>query len=200
MERMHVGSARTGWMRVATAATCVACAIGLIALAPGQREPAPQQAGPLGQSRLPAVQLVGQHSHITEAKFELFRDQDAWAKFWGEHANVEVGYGAISRHAAPKVDFTRFMVVCVLGGKRANTDGITCEGVITTDDLIRVRIEDSTYQTMRGFGEVDHGDSATPYGFFVIEKAATRVVIEQGRRSLKNKPVEWKQVHEFAAP
>ncbi len=200
MERTHTGSARTGWMRVAIAATCVACAIGLIALAPVQREAAPQLAGQVNESRLPAVQFVGQHSHITEARFELFRDQETWSKFWGTHANVEVAYGATSRHAAPKVDFTRYMVVCVLGGKRTNTDGIMCEGVFTTDDLVRVRIEDSTYQTMRGGGEVDHGDASTPYGFFVIEKSAARVVIEQGRRSLKNKPVEWKQVHEFAAP
>ena len=205
MERMHAGSARTGWMRVAIAATCVACAIGLIALAPVQREPAPQEAGPqragqVDEPRVPAVQFVGERSHIAEARFELFRDQEAWAKFWGEHANVEVGYGAISRHAAPKVDFTRFMVVCVLGGKRTNTDGITCESVATTDELVRVRIEDSTYQTMRGGGEVDHGDASTPFGFFVIEKAATRVVLEQGRRGLKSDPLTWKQVHEFAAP
>lgn len=199
MERMHAGSARTGWMRVVIAATCVACAISLIALAPVQREPAPQRAEQVNEPRVPAVQFVGERSHITEARFERFRDQEAWAKFWGEHANVEVGYGAISRHAAPKVDFTRFMVVCVLGGKRTNTDGITCESVVTTDELVRVRIEDSTYQTMRS-GEVDHGDASTPFGFFVIEKSEARVVIEHGRRGLKSDPLTWKQVHEFAAP
>lgn len=194
MMRMH-----SGFARVAMIATVGAIAAGAVVFAQAKPE-VPQHAGAMPEARVPAVQFLGQHSHIEQAGFELFRDQDAWAKFWGKHAKVEVGYGALQRHAAPKIDFTRFMVVCVLGGKRTNTDGITCESVAATDDLVRVRIEDSTYQTMRGAGEVDHGDSATPFGFFVIEKASTRVVIEKGTRSLKNEPIKWSQVHEFAAP
>lgn len=188
-----------GFTRRAMIATVVAIAAGAVVLAQAKPE-MPRGEGGMPEVRVPAVQFVGQHSHIEQAGFELFRDHDAWIAFWARHANVQVGYGAIQRHAAPKIDFTRFMVVCVLGGKRTNTDGITCESVAATDELVRVRIEDSTYQTMRGAGEVDHGDAATPFGFFVIEKASTRVVIEKGTRSLKNEPIKWSQAHQFAAP
>lgn len=189
--------ARADWTRLTVASLVAACTIGIVATTQRSEAAAPQVAKAHEQPRVPAVQFVGQHSHVADARFERVADQDAWNTLWGAHTNTEAGFGAGSRHAAPKVDFSRYMVVCVLGGKRTNTDGIVCREVITTDDLVRVRIEDSTYQTMSASG-VDHGDATTPYGFFVIERSDARLVVEQGSRSLKSEPLTWKTVHEFA--
>ena len=122
-----------------------------------------------GVDRLPAVQLVGCDSKIVTPRFVLVRDQRAWDVLWSEHTGIEVKQGAMSRHAAPKIDFSRFMVVGAFAGKVINEDGEVAESVTATDDMVRVRFERSTFQSSSSGGDVDPGVKLSPFGLWVIE-------------------------------
>lgn len=148
---------------------------------------------------LPAVQLVGHDSRIMTPRFVLVRDQATWDSLWAEHTGVALKEGAMGRHAAPKIDFSRFMVVGVFGGAATNTDGEVAQSVTVTDDQVRVRYESSTFQTSSFGGNGDPGVKTSPFGLWVIEVSKSPVVIEEGRRGLKDSPVSWKEVKRFDA-
>lgn len=148
---------------------------------------------------LPAVQLVGHDSKIVTPRFVLVRDQAAWDALWAEHTAAALHEGAMGRHAAPKIDFSRFMVVGVFGGAVTNTDGEVVQGVTVTDDQVRVRYESSTFQTASFGGNGDSGIKTSPFGLWVIEASTSPVVIEEGRRGLKDSPVSWNEVKRFDA-
>lgn len=159
----------------------------------GMSAPAP------AKDMLPAVQLVGHDSRIMTPRVVLVRDQAAWDALWAEHTGAALNERAMGRHAAPKIDFSRFMVVGVFGGAVSNTDGEVAQNVTVTNDLIRVRYEASTFQTALFDGKGDPGIKTSPFGLWVIEASKTPVVIEEGRRGLKDSPVSWKEVKRFDA-
>lgn len=146
---------------------------------------------------LPAVQLVGHDSKILSARFVLIRDDASWEALWAEHAGAAQKEGAMWRHAAPKIDFSRFMVVGVFGGATTNTDGEVAQSVTIADDRVRVRYESSTFQTASFGGQGDPGVKTAPFGLWVVEASDLPVVIEQARRGLKDSPVSWKEVKRF---
>lgn len=151
------------------------------------------------KDRLPAVQLVGHDSRIMTPRFVLVRDQAGWDALWAEHTGAAFKEGAVGRHAAPKIDFSRFMVVGVFAGAVTNTDGEVAQSVSVTDDLVRVRYESSTFQTA-SFGENgDPGVKTSPFGLWVIEASKSPVVIEEGCRELKDSALSWKEVKRFDA-
>jgi hypothetical protein len=159
----------------------------------GMSAPAP------AKEMLPAVQFVGHDSKIMTPRFVLVRDQTAWDALWAEHSAAAVKEGAMGRHAAPKIDFSRFMVVGLFGGAVTNTDGEVAQSVTVTDDLVRVRYEASTFQTSSFNGKGDSGVKTSPFGLWVIETSKSSVVIEEGRRGLKDSPLTWKEVKRFDA-
>lgn len=150
------------------------------------------------QETPPAVQLVGQNSKIAEPRFVLIRDEQAWAKLWFDHTGVEINGGPPVRNAAPIIDFNRYMVVGYFRGKCVNHDGEIASSVVVSEDELRVRFEASTFQTMSSDpGKPDTGAKATPYGLWVVSRTDNAIVVEEGRRGLKNDPVTWKEVHRF---
>jgi len=159
----------------------------------GMSAPAP------AEDTLPAVQLVGHDSRITTPRFVLVRDQPAWDALWAEHTGAALKEGAMGRHAAPKIDFSRFMVVGMFGGAVTNTDGEVAQSITVTDDQVRVRYESSTFQTSSFGGNGDPGVNTSPFGLWVIQASKLPVVIEEGRRGLKDSPVSWKEVKRFNA-
>ncbi|MFN0133361.1 MAG: hypothetical protein ACKVW3_12645 [Phycisphaerales bacterium] len=159
----------------------------------GMSAPAP------AKDMLSAVQLVGHDSKIMTPRFVLVRDQPAWDALWAEHTAAALKEGAMRRHAAPKIDFARFMVVGVFGGAVTNTDGEVAQSVTVTDDQVRVRYESSTFQTASFGGNGDSGVKTSPFGLWVIEASKSPVVIEEGRRGLKDSPLSWKEVKRFDA-
>jgi hypothetical protein len=148
---------------------------------------------------LPAVQIVGHDSRIMAPRFVLVRDQATWDALWAEHTGAAIKGGAMGRHAAPKIDFSRFMVIGAFGGAVINTDGEEAQSVTVTDDLVRVRYESSTFQTSSFGGNGDSGVKTSPFGLWVIEASKSPVVIEEARRGLKDSPVSWKEVKRFDA-
>jgi hypothetical protein len=146
---------------------------------------------------LPAVQLVGHDSAFTTPRFVLVRDPDSWNALRAEHTGTPPKDGATGRHAVPKIDFTRFMVVGVFSGASTNTVGEVAHSVTVTDDLVRVRFQSSTFQTASFGNAPDPGVKTTPFGLWVIETSNSPVVIEEGRSTLKNSPITWTQVQRF---
>lgn len=148
---------------------------------------------------LPAVQFVGHDSKISTARYVLVRDEKSWAELWAEHTGIAQAHGAMARHAAPIIDFTRFMVVGVFEGSTTNTDGELAHSVAATADALRVRYHASTFQTSSSGGQGDPGVKTSPFGLWVIQTSDTPIVIEEGRRGLKNSPLSWKEVKRFNA-
>ncbi|MFN0136362.1 MAG: hypothetical protein ACKVS9_09640 [Phycisphaerae bacterium] len=146
---------------------------------------------------LPAVQLVGHDSKILTPRFVLVRDQEAWDALWAEHTGVDVKHGAMARHTAPKIDFARFMVVGAFGGATTNTDGEEARSVSLSDHAVRIRYESSTFQTSSFSDRPDTGVKTSPFGLWVIEASNMPVVIEEGRRGLKDSPLSWHEVKRF---
>jgi hypothetical protein len=159
----------------------------------GMSAPAP------AKDMVPAVQFIGHDSKIMTPRFVLVRDQAAWDALWAEHSAAAVNEGAMGRHAVPMIDFSRFMVVGVFGGAVTNRDGEVAQSVTVTDAQVRVRYEASTFQTASFDGKADSGIKTSPFGLWVIENSKSPVVIEEGRRGLKDSPVTWKEVKRFDA-
>jgi len=148
--------------------------------------------------RLPAVQFVGHDSRITQPRFVLVKDQAAWASLWSEHTSAAAGGGAMTRYAAPVIDFNRFMVVGAFSGATTNQDGEVAEMVGVEPNLVRVRYVPSTFQSAVAIGgEADHGVATTPFGLWVVERTEKPIVIERGERGLKAEPIQWKEVKRF---
>lgn len=173
----------------ASSAALVVAMAGFVSL--GMSAPAP------GNETLPAVQLVGHDSKIVTPRFVLIRDQGAWEALWAEHTGIDAKHGAMARHAAPKINFARFMVVGAFEGAVTNTDGEVAESVTVTGDKVRLRYERSTFQTSSFGGKPDAGVKTSPFGLWVIEASTMPIVIEAGQRSLKDSAVSWKEVKRF---
>lgn len=146
---------------------------------------------------LPAVQIVGHDSQVNSSRFVLIKDATTWAELWAEHTGTDASATPPMRHAVPKVDFGRFMVVGAFGGATTNTDGEVVLSVLADNDVLRIRYEASTFQTASFDGKSDSGVKTAPYGLWVIEKTDTLVVIEQATRGLKDSPIEWREVKRF---
>lgn len=168
-----------------------AAIVGLGAAPRALREPARELAA--------AVQFVGHDSKIETPRQVLITDEAAWAKLWAEHTGIEATFSPPLRNAVPRMDFTRFMVVGVFRGKTVNSDGEIASGVLIGDDAVRVRYERSTFQTMSAGPGPDKGQQTQPFGIFVIDRSNKLVVLEEGRRSLKNQPLKWTEVKRFEA-
>ncbi|MEX2219739.1 MAG: hypothetical protein WD749_13380 [Phycisphaerales bacterium] len=163
-------------------------------LAAAQQQAAPQQGA---RAAPPLVQWTGAHSKKTEAGFVLVRDDAAWRTLWAEHegARTDEPY-VFTRHAAPKIDFDRCLVVAYFAGKRTNQDGAVAEAVEQVGGATRLRFHPSTFQTA---GPGGGAQSVTPYAMWVIPATNAPVVIEEARRSLKDEPVRWEEVKRFGA-
>ena len=176
--------------RNVVAASSIALMIGVASL--GMSAPAPVK------DTLPAVQLVGHDSKIMTPRFVLVHDQAAWDALWAEHNGVDVQHGAMARHAAPKIDFAHFMVVGAFAGATTNTDGQEALSVISSEDSVRVRFVASTFQTSGGLGgKADQGIATSPFGLWIIHASNTSVVLEEGRRGVKDSPMSWHEVKRF---
>lgn len=176
---------------VVSSALSIVLFIGLAAMS--ERKTAPTKVF------LPAVQFIGQDSKISTPRFVLIKDDAAWSSLWAEHTGAAEAITPPTRHATPKIDFARFMVIGAFGGATTNTDGQIASSVVVSDDSMRIRYEASTFQTASFGGKGDPGVKTTPFGLWVIERTDQAIIIEQGARGLKDSPIEWKQVSRFDA-
>ncbi len=160
----------------------------LFAAAPREAEAPPEPERAL-------VQWAGAASKHP-AGFALVLDQAAWRALWSAHTGSPASHSPPGRHAAPIIDFTRCMVVAWFTGPTTNTDGVLLETVAVGKDLVRLRVEHSTFQTAGQDGRGGAVDT-TPFGIWVIPRSDAPIVVEEARRSLKRDPVTWVEVHRF---
>lgn len=147
----------------------------------------------------PYVQWVGHDSKMAHESVLLIRDEPSWLALWESHTGKPHGEGAIGRHAAPKIDFTQCAVVAFFRGPSTNEDGEILDSIQSEKDRVILRFESSGFQT---FGLDGSGGAVktTPYGIWVIPATDKPIVIEEGKRELKNEPLTWKEVKRFDAP
>ncbi len=81
-----------------------------------------------------------------------------------------------SKQPAPTVDFKRFMVLAVFGGKQSNCSGYELESSASKPDAIDVRVVPQFYQTLDS-SPSGGADQSTPYGFFVLPKTVKPIVV-----------------------
>ena len=95
----------------------------------------------------------------------------------------------------PEVDFDRCMVVVVFQGRGRNSNGLNATWEALEDQL-RVRFDDRSYQTAGpGGGAVE----VTAYGFFVIPRSDTTLVVEENVQNIIGAPPMWRERARFAA-
>lgn len=176
-----------GMVAVLVAGLGVALGAGLMAVMPAA-------ARPLGECRImpappPLVQFAGHDSRITTARLLVVRDDSAWKALWSEHTGDATPAVPPRRHRAPIIDFSRCMVVASFAGTTRNRDGRIASSVHETDEEVRLRVVDSSFQTA-GFGE-DPGVRTTPFGMWVIPASNKPIIIERPVYSSKGEIGGW---------
>lgn len=146
---------------------------------------------------MPLVQLVGHESKVRTREFVLVRTEAEWSALWARHTGTEAGAGTFQRHAAPKIDFARCMVVGCFGGATTNTDGEVALSVTRGSEGTTVRFESSTFQTFSTAPGGDKGHATTPFGLWIVDRAEGPVTLEQARRGGKRGEVTWTKVHQW---
>lgn len=149
-------------------------------------------AGGRAEERPPCVQWVGHWSERAAPGFVIVRDEAAWRALWADHTGVLAKEGAMKRHAAPKVDFERWMVVGCFSGVNINGDGEVARSVAEDGGALRVRFVSSSFQTAGpGGGGVD----VRPYGLWVVPATDKPVVVERGHITKDPREgVRWDEV------
>lgn len=151
-----------------------------------------RSAEPAGTGAPPCVQWTGPETRHEAAGVVVARSEAAWRALWASHSGAKAEEGAMTRHAAPRIDFTRFMVVAYFRGPSTNTDGAVASDVLV-GEKVRVRFEASTFQTA---GPDGGAVKTRPFALWVVPRTDGAVVLEEGRRTLKGAPVKWVEVGE----
>lgn len=143
---------------------------------------------------LPYVQWCGPTSSHP-AGFVRISSESEWTRLWAAHTATPDKPGALTRHAAPKIDFSQCIVIAYFRGPSTNRDGEVLSSIITTPDSTTLRFEPSTFQTSGGLNSDDGGAvKTTPFGIWVIPATANPIIIEEARRTLKSAPLTHHEV------
>lgn len=156
-------------------------------------------ARPDAPSVKPYVQWAGHDSQVAERAFVIARTEDEWLDLWARHTGKPASHGAMGRHAAPKVDFDRCLVVGYFNGRGTNTDGQIAESISTHDDGVHLRFETASFQTASFGPGPDKGETTTSFGLWVIDKTDKPIIVEQSHLRGKGGERTWHVVHTFAA-
>ncbi len=134
----------------------------------------------------PAVQWVGPDSKHPPGFVLIQSDQD-WRDLWTAHT------GLSSRHAAPKVDFTRYTIVAYFRGPSPNRDGEVLQSILHDSEGTILRFESSTFQSLSLDGP-DRGSPAASYGIWLIPRTLGPIIVEEGRWESKVQPYHYVEV------
>ncbi len=142
--------------------------------------------------------MTGRTSDVVEPRYELATTQEAFDKVWTEHMGERVERAGQGWAMPPRADFESTAVVFIFGGRSFNSNGFTIEGVSGDRDAASIRFDAITYQTAAAFGEVDHGDSVTPWLMAVIERPTGGVVLEENVQGLIGGDPIWRERAKFS--
>ncbi len=144
------------------------------------------------RGKVALAQWYGRESAVDYEAWVVARDQEALKRVWVAHYGPDaVGRAAQGWVQAPEVDFDRCMVVGVFNGERTNCNGERLVSVEEKGDHVLVRYDSITFQTMAMPGDVDEGDSSTPWGLFLVPWSDKTVVIEENTQGLIGGPPVW---------
>ncbi|MCA8943653.1 MAG: hypothetical protein KDB80_13900, partial [Planctomycetes bacterium] len=142
---------------------------------------------------MPLVSFEGARSKIVEREHHKITDSQSWAKLWLRHVGAEEPNEEYSWFwnsvGVPKIDFDQCVVIAMFAGKAWNSNGFSVQAVDEVgDDLLRLRIQRLTYQTM---GPDGGGRRCEPFGIWVLPKTDRTVVLEVNTQGLIGEPPIW---------
>ncbi|CAG0954731.1 hypothetical protein PHYC_00399 [Phycisphaerales bacterium] len=173
---------------VAVSATSV-----VLTVAAGRAGSQPQLAPPMAAVEFPAiVQFAGSYSKIEARRIELVADEARWEAVWKEHQGADIEKNANGFETWPTIDFERYSVLCVFGGKGTNTNGWRLVSSVEFADHIRIRYDHWGFQTA-SFDGPDHGVPTTAFGLFVVPRPGKTLVLEEDVNSIIGAPPRWKE-------
>lgn len=152
------------------------------------------------QPEVPAVlQLTGSYSAIEAGRIELIADEARWEAVWKEHKGKGIEKNANGFETWPIVDFDRYSVLCVFGGKGTNTNGWRLVSLADMGTHTRVRYDALRFQTA-SFDGSDSRVATTAFGLFVIPRPDRELVLEQDVNSMIGAPPKWKETMRIPPP
>jgi len=182
---------------VTLAALAAAMVAGLVTRAPAQPEVGVSNGVPAKPAPTPPLVQWAGFTSKHEPGFFLIQGQADWQKLWFEHsgASPDLQYTQY-RHIAPKIDFTRAMVVAYFRGPSVNADGEVATSIQDLPDQFLVRFEHSGFQNS-GPGPRGGAVDTTPFGLWVIPLTEKPIVIQEIHRELKDEPSTFREVKRF---
>lgn len=171
----------------------IAC-IALLSLiaSPDVQDPAPQQIA--SAPTRPVVALTGASSAIDKVAYHRVQGAQDLARLWLQHRGQPAPdgeYGFFYNDAGvPEVDFERYEVVAIFGGRCTNSAGFAVESIADEPARRLVRFDHRHYQTT---GPDGGAESATPFGFFVLPRTRLPIVLEENVQGMIGRPPEWKE-------
>ncbi len=151
------------------------------------------------------VTLTGTDSAVKTQSYRLLRDEKHWVQVWQQHKGLPVT-GKYSRThnsiGLPVIDFERCMVVAVFAGESAQTPSLSVQEVSESEGEVVVRFVKNGYSIDHGRYEPGKEIRVPPalplYGFFVMPRSDKALVLEEGSRKGRGKPLDWTERQRFA--
>ncbi len=160
---------------------------------PAAQDPAPPRAVAAAPAR-PVVALTGATSAIEKEGYHRIQDAQSLARLWLQHRGKpqpDGEYGFFYNDAGvPEVDFERYEVVAIFGGKCVNSAGFAVESIADEPGRRLVRFDHRHYQTA---GPDGGAESAKPFAFFVLPRTPLPIVLEEDVQGMINQPPQWKE-------
>jgi hypothetical protein len=141
----------------------------------------------------PCVTLTGADSRVAERGYHRITSMNEWVDLWRKHKG-DSGGGEYNHYynplGLPAVDFDRYMVIAVFQGVGMNSAGLDAFCLSPDEDRLVLRFNDKSYQTS---GPDGGGKSVSVYGFFVLPRSSSPVILEENVQGLIGKPPVWKE-------
>jgi hypothetical protein len=125
----------------------------------------------------------GAYSNVDKPEYLRITTEAQWQELWRRHDKT----GTV----VPDVDFDKNMIIAVLMGRTTNISAVRIVNLRELDYVLRFRFAGESYQTV---GAVDH---VTPFGFFVIPRIKSKIVLEENIHTYPGDPPHWKKRAEF---
>lgn len=139
-------------------------------------------------SHSPLAVLSGDNSHVSVLTYRRIASETEWKRVWLKHLGLQED--TIYRPTM-EVDFSRCIVIAILGGRSVNCCGYKIDSVRDHKDAVVVRFDEVSFQTAGPDGGAQH---VTPYAFIVIPKTDKPVVLQENKsQNMSRTPAVWEE-------
>lgn len=161
-----------------------------------QQTARPQRVGRAGSAEggriAPYVTWRGRDSAIESPEYLRIGDAAAWERFWQRHSGRGLERDNVGGAFLPCVDFGQCTVVAIVIGKSVNSNGVMLAEIRDEADCLRLRFDESTFQT-EGPGPRGGAVDVRPYGIFVLPRSNKPMVLEENVQGRKGGEAQWKE-------